>query len=340
MKETAYGTFGPMLEVAESYFRRGYDPNDCILYRSVTGLYAENVCFTGMEQVIGEEDVYVENAKMIQCSEFAMAVCSGIPYGSSRYAGNRANGHLWWGFGTDGSVRVDYSKRLPGYLDEEDYLTAAEFAEYCHLKGWLIPFDPRRNRLQPGDIVFFERKQNSQYSEVFRNVGHVAIVLDRDDEGFTCIESMPTRRRRFDNGLTSLIEKRRAYSEEIPAYTSRLPITPSGYRVERIADLPEKRTGTFASEAEMARLSFEEPLPVGFYSLNWTEDGDGKSFVRVTGVNAKGEAVLTDREILRATGRRHFTFFADMPLSSVCICARAGSRYEIGELTLHKGYYV
>ncbi len=340
MKDTFFGTFGPMLEVAEGYFRRGYDPNDCILYRSVTGLYAENVCFTGMEQVIGEEDVYVENAKMIQCSEFAMAVCSGIPYESSRYAGKERNGHFWWGFGTDGSVPVDYSKRLPGYLEEEDYLTAAEFAEYCHLKGWLIPFDVKRNRLQPGDVVFFERKQNDLYSEVFRNVGHVAIVLDRDDEGFTCIESLPTRRRRFDNGFTSLIEKRRAYSEEVPAYTARLPITPSRYCVERIADLPEKRTGTYAGKAEMARLSFEEPLPVGFYSMNWTEDGDGKSFVRVLGVDAHGQEIPTEYGIQRSTQKRHLTFFADMPVHAVCLCVEGGSRFDVDGLTLHRGYCV
>ena len=90
----------------------------------------------------------------------------------------------------------------------------------------------------------------------------------------------------------------------------------------------------------MARLSFEEPLPVGFYSLNWTEGGDGKSFVRVLGVDARGTEIPTEYGILRSTRKRHLTFFADMPVYAVCLLVVGGSRFDLEGLTLHRGYCV
>ena len=127
MRETLYGTFGLMLQVAGSYFERAYDPDDMIVYRSATGLYAEKTCYTGEEPLKSGGSVWVENAKALQCSEFAMAVCSGIPYGLSRYV-QETNERLWWGFKTDGSVPVDYSHRIPGYLPgEEDKESEVEY---------------------------------------------------------------------------------------------------------------------------------------------------------------------------------------------------------------------
>ena len=264
-----------------------------------------------------------------------MAVCSGIPYGLSRYV-QETNERLWWGFKTDGSVPVDYSHRIPGYLPGEDYLTAAEFAHYCFLKGWLIPFDPDHNAMLPGDVLFWVRKTDN-YSKVFRNIGHVAVLLDRQETEFTSIESGRTVRRRLDGQPCTLEAIRRTYAADAPDYTARLPIPVSRYEEERIS-LP-----AFPAEGANVPLtaSFgQEPLKTGFYSLNWEQEDGGEAVVLLRGKNAAGEELSSEWRL--GPGRRkHLTFFADLPVGSLRIGATAsGEGHGLGGLTLHTGFVI
>ena len=337
MKETLYSTFGPMLDVAASYFRRAYAPEDKIVYRSATGLYAENTCYTGEVPLKTGESVTVENAKALQCSEFAMAVCSGIPFELSRYVQEK-NERLWWGFRTDGSVPVDYSHRIPGYLPEEDYLTAAEWAHYCSLKGWLIPFDLKHNALLPGDVLFWKRKTQN-YSAVFQNVGHVAILLDRQGDSFTSIESGRTVLRRFDAEPTTLEAICRTWEGDPPDYWARLPFPVSRTEPQVLQMLFRISAGSGSGEeTEMYRFLLPERLEPGFYSFNWEQRDRKAAVVRLTGENQAGETQVTEYPVAEGF-YKHITLFADLPFREISLSVRGSGTWEIDRLTMHSGYY-
>ncbi len=337
MKETLYSTFGPMLEVADSYFRRAFDPEDRIVYRSAVGLFAEQTRVSGDLPLADGGSFTAEDFKALQCSEFAMAVCSGIPYELSRYVQEK-NERLWWGFKTDGSVPVDYSHRIAGYLQEEDYLTAAEFAQYCFLKGWLIPFDPAHNAMLPGDVLFWSRTQEN-YAKVFRNVGHVAILLDKREDGYSCIESGRTRRRLFDGEPTTLEMMERRYETDSPTFYARLPIPVSRYSAEQILSREEHARGAAAGkETEIFHYGFGGGLPVGFYSLNWEDESTSPLILRLKGTSKEGAEIVQDLEL--AGGHfRHRTFFAEFPVKELLL-AKGEGRFNVSRVRMHSGYVI
>jgi len=104
----------------------------------------------------------------IDCSSLAIFVYADIPYDKSPYANHKLkklvkNSDTSWAF------------MLPR--------TAAEQAEYCVKKGWVLHDIDIINysNLEAGDLVFFDRDngENGRYM----NCSHVAIVVGPTEDG-------------------------------------------------------------------------------------------------------------------------------------------------------------
>lgn len=159
-------------------------------------------------------DTTGENKNSIDCSTFIGLVLRGIPFKKSPYSnlftdngpllddndgGNETgnhdeyddiyNGNAWDPM--DIVANKDYSwsinpmdYKLKKNINSNELYpvrTASQLAQWMYERGWAIPLDANFTNLEPGDIIFWAKRQGGEYRQPnrYKKISHVAICISK-----------------------------------------------------------------------------------------------------------------------------------------------------------------
>lgn len=306
---------GAVVEVAETYFDVAYNAEDQLLYESTRGLFNANV----------KDD---SGVKAIVCSHFALACIGAILYKNSRYVGDK-NESLEWGWSSDGTGNYDYTDWNPN----NDYMTANNMARYFASKGLLIPFNPERNTLKPGDLVFYPG--DDAPDTYFEKITHVAICVSSSDTSHTVMHSRDGRARLVDGKETGVLVEKYLYSKYMPNYYVKSPVM-AEYKTERLVDRVVNSAGEYGagSTGYICELKFGT-LGRGFYTVKFDDSGDSLGYIKVHYADGKEQNIEADKR----AGVNKIVFYAEMPISKIVVRVGSGTKWNCERVQMYKGYH-
>ena len=306
-----YGTIGPMVEVAETYFNQAYSADNQIVYESTCGIYTTPENGQGIKATV--------------CSQFMQSLLMGIPYEESRYVLNK-NWESYWGYTYDSTTDASFSGV------ESDYLTSDQIAKYCDDKGWLIPFDEDHINIRPGDVVFYSTEGRT---DKYLEITHCAICLYLCTTGMYTIHAGSNNPRPVDGEDVGIAVERLDWDVYRPSYYARLPLISSRYANALVHIDYHTYEGTYTAGAtkHIARLSFND-LQIGFYSITWEDTGNGETYFKI---NAEGANV--NAFPFKQGNKLYVVFYAPEPIKTIDIRAGGnGTTYNVSNIKIYKGY--
>lgn len=161
-------------------------------------------------------DVNGENKNSIDCSTFIGLLLRGIPFKKSPYGklftdngpllddndgGNETGNHdeyddIYNGNAWD-PMNIVANKDYSWSINPMDYKlkkninsselypvrTASQLAQWMYERGWAIPLDTTFTNLEPGDIIFWAKRQGGEYIQPnrYKKISHVAICISKYD---------------------------------------------------------------------------------------------------------------------------------------------------------------
>lgn len=116
---------------------------------------------------------------------------------------------------------------------------------------------------------------------------------------------------------------------------ARLPITPSTYTVKKIKEDNKEYSGSYSSSSTfISSFSFEDPLPLGFYTVQLEDDGDSSDVYVKINKDTNNENISGFRQ-----GKYvYIVFYSQTPLNEVDIHCSGGANYKTKNIKLFKGY--
>lgn len=296
---------GAIINVAESYFNVAYNPDDSLIYKSTHGLFTDLIDpFSGKKSIV--------------CSQFTQACLSGIAYKNSRYVKglNSENESYFWGW-------------------KHKYLSANGQYNYFKLKGVMNDYANTDNNILPGDLVFFDTKDNG-----ITSIDHVGICVRVEDNTLTIIHSTDNKKRLVDNTLVGVVCEQINISRfPVVGYVHAADIikTPVECNNNKIYSPNFRKSIKFSSSTVyVASAVFENPIERGFYTVNMNIDGcDG--YIKVFYKNGTQVNYQTKTK----AGTTSIVFYAEMPVSKIDFRLSNGklnSSYIVGNLEIYKGY--
>lgn len=306
---------GALVEVAQTYFDVAYDPDDQLLYHTTRGLFNSKVT----------DD---SGIKSLVCSQFLCACLSAILYQNSRYVGDK-NESLEWGWSSDGTGNYDYTDWNP----DNDYMTANNMARYFASKGLLIPFNPKRNTLQPGDIVFYRGGNAPDY--YYEEITHVGVCLSSGNTGHTIMHSNDGHMRLVDGKEAGVMVTRYLYSSFAPSHYVKSPIM-AEYKTELLVDKVVNSVGDYSGSLSgyITTLNLGT-LERGFYTVKYADSGDSEGYIKVHFANGTTKDINADKR----TGVNKIVFYAEMPISKIDVRVIGGSNWNCERVKMYKGYH-
>lgn len=327
---------GPLVEVAETYFNVAYDPNDQLLYESKCGLF-------------NKKTTDEAGVKSIVCSQFEQACIAGISYENSRYVGDK-NKALSWGFVSDGTGVYNYEDKTSE--DDEfkysDYMTACEQVRYFESKGLLNAFDINRNRIKPGDLLFFDAEKDTEGNLItdppyYKKITHVAICLCADKEKYTMMHSTDKYGRMYDEKEASVVVVTNDYTSKPPAYFVHSPIV-AEYSTKLLLSKSLLSAATYTGTwANVDITEFATPLGRGFYTLEFDDLGNSLGHIKVD--YKQGDKVANrSYHAIKNTTVNKIVFYAEMPVTKITVWVspkegNESSNYNCSWVKLYKGYH-
>lgn len=305
------GAMGAMVEIAETYFNQAWSAGNQIIYLTEHGIYTDPT---------DENDV-----KATVCSQFAQSIINGISYDNSRYVLSD-NISDWWGYIFDSSTGAYFT-------GNRGYLLSDQQAKYCDDKGWLVPFDEEHNNLKPGDLLFWA---DPERDDKYLGIVHCGICLYLVSTGVVIIHSGWNQARPIDGEDVGIDVYKYDYAVFRPSHYASLPIVPSDYKTTLIKENTAEHSGTYdTTSALVESFSFvDDPLPMGFYSLLWNDNGDSDNpYVKF---NASGLNI----NILpcKRGSKSYAIFYAKEPIETLDLRVSDGTTYNVDYFALYKGY--
>lgn len=296
---------GAIIKVAESYFDVAYNPDDSLIYKSTHGLFTDLIDpFSGKKSIV--------------CSQFTQACLSGIAYKNSRYVKgvNSKNDSYFWGW-------------------KNKYLSANGQYNYFRLKGVMNDYANADNNILPGDLLFFDTKDNG-----ITSIDHVGICVRVEDNTLTIIHSTDNKKRLIDGNLTGIVcEQINISKYPVVGYVHAADIikTPVDYSNTMIYNPELKKSIKYnASTVYVASAVFENPIKRGFYTVNMDVEGcDG--YIKVFYENG----TQVNYQTKTAAGTTSIVFYAEMPVKKIDFRLSNGklnSSYMVSNLLIYKGY--
>lgn len=322
-----YDSFGPMMKVAESYFKEAYATSHRIVYRSERGLFYEDTDYEGEHAIV--------------CSMLVEACLYGIYYENSRYV-QSVNQRSHWGYMTDGTGHYPSTYTpdpVDGFMD--DYMTAAYLAKYCDEHGWLHEFSSdRKNQIMPGDLLFFSSSSSPNWNQIV----HVAFCVRAYLISYTIIEATGNNLTRLsDNQSVGVGIDTYTFSQKPISYYARMPLASATYQSELIDAPADSYSGTYNAVSKLvATRTYSQNLPQGFYTVTFRDTGSSVGgYVKVhyaNGTEKNYAAQKLGKEI-------SIVLFAETPVASIDFRVTstlnegaAEATYNVSDIKVYKGY--
>lgn len=346
-EEVLTSKFGPILDTADTYFERAYNPNTQFHYAGYRGLYHDNINDDG-------------GVNAIQCSQFTTALLSGTRYENSRYV-NDKNERAPWGFTNDGSYGYVTAEDQAagwignkGYRDREssaisdnsdypEFLRSYELKFYCDKHGWSGELDKVYNNLAPGDVLFWA--DDTLITDRYQGIHHDAVLLQKTEHGIYALDSPDSAHTRLiDNAPAGV---RVTYfdndSSVYPTHYAKIPILNS---YNHKAKLVYENDGIYAASYSssdtytMRNFEFSRLFERGFYTFEWECETDGSSTAGITLVT--GESTTQNRKInpFRWGNKYYGVIYAECPFSNAYFNATDATEYVLKSVKIYKGYHM
>ena len=251
--ETHNTTLGAMIDIADSYFKVAYEPNDSIIYQNMRGIWQRNTLSDAGQ-------------KSMTCSQLVQTCFAGVPFEDSRFVKNK-NIMKPFGFMTDGdapaySLTEDAETISGGF---NDYMSSENQAKYFVSKGLARRFSLTHARaVRPGDILFYAETDDIE------TVDHCAVCVSSGDHRYQVIESVADWNR-VDGAPVSPRIKTWRFDERTPLYHVKSPADAYPHKTKIVYENKNTLLGTTSQTAFttiMLGESVVDNIEKGFYTFS------------------------------------------------------------------------